>query len=158
MAAKQKSGKISPSSMPKGNKIAGSRCASPQRIADILADVDTIGGVAAARKHNVSYRTLCRYKADRAHKPEVVLALAEKRKVVADAMHDETVAVLRKITSRISTLVDNPDTPLSAITQAYKVIGDRLSADNVAEQILGGASEAPVIDQPTELKLVRGGL
>lgn len=115
--------------------------------AQVLADAAEFGDEAAAEKHNVSTRSIRRYRAraESGDCPELAASVQAKRAAVAAQRAAATLELLDFLEAKMreAATVAAGLGKLFEVAGAYKIVTDRISADRMTELTLGGDEEQP---------------
>ena len=123
-----------------------------ERVARILVDASELGDALAAKRHNVSVRTVESYRAKYASDPNVAELCGTLKKAVVEDWLAAAKGTRRKLLKRVDALADSTD-DLRTVAGALKIVHDAVLADellNRGEQPLDGAGVggAPRPDSP----------
>lgn len=114
---------------------AHTRASDPQFVALVLADAAVIGDEAAAKRHNMTTRTVERYRAKAATDTALSGIVGEKKAEYRTSLRDELVATTRAGLARMRALLEI-ETDLHKAAGAVKIASDALGALQVREAVL----------------------
>lgn len=100
------------------------------KVARILVDADELGDEGAARKHNVSVRTIERYRAKHANVSGVSESVAAIKEVIAADWLEGAREARRELLGRVMTLARETDS-LRDAAGALKIVHDAVLAEEM---------------------------